>query len=64
MRLQLIVRDRTEASDPAFIDVVVKNPNGVVPPEVKNKGCGCTTGFELLPLAMLGLLFRARRKRA
>ena len=64
VQLQLIVRDRTEASDPAVVDVVVKNPTGVVPPDVKPKGCGCTTGFELLPLAMLGLLFRARRNRS
>ncbi len=61
VKLQLVVRDLTEASDPAFVDVVVKNPNPVVE-EPKPKGCGCTTGFELIPLAMLGLLFRSRRK--
>jgi large repetitive protein len=64
VKLQLIVRDRTEASDPAFVDVVVKNPNPMVVEPEMPKGCGCTTGFELLPLAMLGLLFRARRKRS
>ena len=62
VKLQLIVRDRTEASDPAFVDVVVKNPNPIVE-EPKPKGCGCMTGIELLPLAALGLLFRSRRRR-
>jgi hypothetical protein len=62
VRLQLVVRDLTEASEPAFVDITVKNP-GFVAEEPKPKGCGCTTGFELLPLAALGLMFRARRKR-
>ncbi|MDP1829862.1 MAG: myxosortase-dependent M36 family metallopeptidase [Archangium sp.] len=63
VRLQLVVRDRTEASEPAFVDITVKNPNVVIE-EPKPKGCGCTTGLELLPLAALGLMFRARRKRS
>ena len=63
VKLQLVVHDRTSASEPAVVDVVVKNPTAVVE-DPKPKGCGCTTGFELLPLAALGLLFRARRKRS
>ncbi len=62
VKLQLIVRDRTEASDPAVVDVVVKNPNPIVE-QPKPMGCGCMTGIELLPLAALGLLFRSRRRR-
>ena len=61
VKLQLVVRDLTEASDPAVVDVVVKNPNPIIE-EPKPKGCGCTTGFELLPLAALGLMFRSRRR--
>ncbi len=62
VKLQLVVRDLTQASDPAIVDVVVKNPAFVeVPPTPK--GCGCTSGFELLPLLALGLMFRSRRRR-
>lgn len=64
VRLQLVVRDLTEASEPAMVDVVVKNPSPIVEEEPKPpKGCGCTTGFELLPLAAMALMFRARRRR-
>src|SRR3990167_5447545 len=45
IRLQLIVRDLTEASLPVTVDVTVKNPSPIVE-EPKPKGCGCTTGFE------------------
>lgn len=64
VRLQLIVRDSLLASEPAIVDVVVKNPSAVNNVNPTPKGCGCTTGFELLPLAVLGLLLRARRKRS
>jgi hypothetical protein len=62
VKLQLIVRDLTSASAPAVVDVVVQNPTAALE-DPRPKGCGCTTGFELLPLAALGLMFRSRRKR-
>ena len=61
VKLQLVVRDLVQASDPAIIDVVVKNPGFVEVPPMP-KGCGCTSGFELLPLLALGLMFRGRRR--
>jgi uncharacterized protein (TIGR03382 family) len=61
VKLQLVVRDATLASEPAIVDVVVKNPNR--PYDMTKMGCGCTSGLELLPFAALGLLFRARRRR-
>lgn len=60
VKLQLIVRDSLQASAPAVVDVVIKNPNPVVV-EPMPKGCGCMTGAELLPLALVGLLLRRRR---
>ena len=63
VKLQLIVRDLTQASEPAVVDVVVKNPSPMVV-DPKPKGCGCASGFDLLPLAALGLMFRRRRSRS
>jgi hypothetical protein len=60
VKLQLIVRDATSASEPAIVDVVVKNPT----PAAVNptpKGCGCATGLELLPVFALVLLRRRKR---
>jgi uncharacterized protein (TIGR03382 family) len=62
VRLQLIVRDPTQASAPAFTDVTVRNPNPMTVTPMP-KGCGCTSGFELIPLALLGLVVRSRRRR-
>ena len=62
VRLQLVVRDATQASEPALVDIAVKNPTPVVV-DPKPKGCGCTSGFELLPLSLLGLLLQVRRRR-
>ncbi len=64
VKLQLIVRDASQASEPAVIDVVIKNPTPVVDVNPMPKGCGCTSGFELLPFAALGLLFLGRRRRS
>ncbi|MFO0597075.1 MAG: M36 family metallopeptidase [Myxococcaceae bacterium] len=61
IQLQLVVHDATLASAPAVIAITVKNPNPV-DPMVNPKGCGCTSGLELLPLAVLGLLARVRRR--
>jgi hypothetical protein len=61
VRLQLVARDAAGlVSEPAVVDVVVKNPNPVVEPEMP-KGCGCTTGAELLPLLLVGVWARRRR---
>lgn len=64
VRLQLVVRDASLASAPAVVDVVVKNPNPTTTVPPMPKGCGCTTGVEFLPLALLGLVLRGRRRRA
>ncbi|MFT3707319.1 MAG: myxosortase-dependent M36 family metallopeptidase [Archangium sp.] len=63
VRLQLIVRDPTQASAPAFTDITVRNPNPTMMVTPMPKGCGCTSGFELIPLAVIGLLVRSRRRR-
>ncbi|MBL8911419.1 MAG: M36 family metallopeptidase [Archangium sp.] len=63
VRVQLVVRDAARASAPAICDVVIKNPNPVVEMPMP-RGCGCMTGVELLPLALLGLALRSRRRRS
>lgn len=63
VRIQLVVNDAMLASAPAIVDVVVKNPNPVVVEPEMPKGCGCATGAELLPLLLLGLVARRKRKR-
>lgn len=66
VRLQLTGRDSLGAATSASIDVVIRNPNPVRQPvdgDTMPKGCGCTSGFELFPLAALIFALRSRRKR-
>jgi uncharacterized protein (TIGR03382 family) len=63
VRMQLVVRDPTQASSPAVVDIVVRNPNPMTNVNPTPKGCGCASGFELVPLALLGLALRSRRRR-
>lgn len=64
VKLQLVVRDPTQASAPAVVDVVIKNPTPTTDLAPMTRGCGCASGLELLPFAALGLLLRARRRRS
>ncbi len=62
VKLQLIVRDGSLASAPAIVDVVVKNPTPVNDVNPMPTGCGCASGFELVPLVALALVLRRRRR--
>ncbi|MGV3625387.1 MAG: PKD domain-containing protein, partial [Archangium sp.] len=68
VRLTLTGRDSAGATASASVDVVIRNPSPVMQPgggggETMPKGCGCTSGFELFPLAALVFALRSRRKR-
>lgn len=59
IRLQLVVRDSIQPSEPVFVDFTITANE---PPPAKT-GCGCMSGVELLPVALLGLVLRSRRRK-
>lgn len=63
VRLQLVVRDATLASEPAFVDIVVKNPAPSVDEQPKPTGCGCAAGLDVGVVALGALAMALRRRR-
>ncbi len=62
VRLQLVVRDGALTSEPAFVDVVVKNPAPVGHID-EPKGCDCSAGLDAGLFALGALAFALRRRR-